>query len=166
MEQHNQHEISLFFFSSQTPVLRGKRRASDKKNSWTNRCGCIHSERLFCVWIRFIATAAETIRGKKHEPLYISAGRKFPIVLQLKTMNKPVCPLWSTATMWMQLEVLLKIYSKLYTFLSLLLSYPRSSSLHIANSPAHHLFLSGCDFAGGAGAEQRRNFRSRPGCSR
>lgn len=66
------------------------------------------------------------IWGKKHEPLYISAGRKFSIVLQLKTMNKPGCPLWTTATMWMQHEVLLKIYSKLYTFSFLCSSLIRS----------------------------------------
>lgn len=76
-----------------------------------------------------------------------------------ETMNKPGCPLQRTATTWMQHEVLLKIYSKLHTFPFLsLLSYLLFLSLHIANSPAHHLFfffsLSGCDFAGGAGAEQ------------
>lgn len=60
-------------------------------------------------------------KEKKPKPFYKSAGRKCSIVLPLKTMNKPVCPLWSTATMWMQHEVLLKIYSKPYTFLSFFL---------------------------------------------
>lgn len=59
-----------------------------------------------------------------------------------ETMNKPGCPLQRTAMMWMQHEVLLKIYSKLHTFPFLsLLSYLLFLSLHIANSPAHHLFF-------------------------
>lgn len=96
-----------FVFSSKTPVLRGKllKRASNKKNSWTNMW-------LQSFWMVFNCLAT-TEDIKKH--LHISTGKKFSIALPLKTMNKIHSPLRSTATMSLQ-HVFLKIYSKLYTF--------------------------------------------------
>lgn len=143
------------FFNVTSPFfLKRKNSREEKKNSWTNRCVGIHSERLYNVWFCSIATAGK----KSMNPLHQHWQEIFHCSPS-ETMNKPGCPLQRTATTWMQHEVLLKIYSKLHTFPFLsLLSYLLLLSLHIANSPAHHLFfffsLSGCDFAGGAGAEQ------------
>lgn len=75
-----QSEISLYVFSSKTHVLRGKllSRVNGKKNSWTNRCGSIQSERLFGVLLVLFHRYSRRLK-KKHEPLYINTGRKFPL---------------------------------------------------------------------------------------
>ena len=78
---------------------------------------------------------------------------EFLIILPLKGIK--VCPLWRTPS--------IQSYAFLFFCPVLHALFPPSTLLIYQ---ATSFFLPDCDFAGGAEAEQRRNFRSRPGCSR
>lgn len=99
-----------------------------KRNSWTHRCGCIHSEGLHC--LDCLQQQVKSVKIQKQAWSSVLLG----IV--------PLFSHWKQWIIWVLLQceccigALSKIISEPHTFL---LCYLLSSSLRIPNSPAHHL---------------------------